>query len=875
MKYRIIINKKAAHQQGNTLLVTAILILILTIIVATCVNISSVQMSMADVTRNASNTYYLAVDGVEKGVDTLNKALENQLPIMVGEIGDAYIPKLTGTGGSLDYSAFYYSHDGKLKINKTRVNPGDSQATTIRKQVKDRIVAFLQTEYLDKEISYEAQSDRKDPNSKTIVTMKLKGIEDEADLPGVADKERDTHLALTLESVAKTMDLTTSTTYDTQTVTAKVRLFVPNDLNEEIREYYKWVHNPSEALDSPLVCFSDVVIDGNGNQLEVTAGDMLVKGTAANPSISGGSTTVIADADTMGGVIVQNGGVLHVADNLGVVGNIVGTNGWTTSNYTANTTINIGKDAIANTIGIIDDYYLGSANQLPNSHRGDGITINVGANAITDNDVMIERWTKNSQIDVRGSVFGMSGGSTVTDPNSSSGVFSQGSNTQIKASRMFVAGQPFITLKEGGRALKLFESIGEPFDGVNSIEQYREERQEEVTADLYLSADSPFLPLINGDKVVTNIPDSYAVQKISAYDTSDNTVKVAANSGNTFATDNDLWSFLFQGGSGKSIIQLTPINNNYESVAYIFNGPAGNYYNGNPANAGNNKMYNKVFNGVDAGSYSGLKAYSLAMRSIFYNKATRDGVENPLTFDQVIDLGKITSGSKAWSYDTPIGIYTESGSVDIDVSDYYVAGDYGQLDYDGDGILNQSESGDIGGYPTLIINKNPDCTLRVYSSDRNKNTFNGVIISKGPVILEGGSGSAGALKINGSVIVGGEEAIGRDNISIYENHQYAGITIKNSVQIHRASEVIWQVDAKDRRLYRSVLDALKLTQYENYQPASATATVAANQMQNIVGPYSDTDLTYALGKVAYDRRSFLMMETGKISAKIVSERKED
>ena len=83
--------KNYKKEAGNAILVTIILLLIISILVMTCVNLAASQVKIADLNRDTSNTYLLARDGIEKEVDTINKALEEKIPDIVQALGKEYI----------------------------------------------------------------------------------------------------------------------------------------------------------------------------------------------------------------------------------------------------------------------------------------------------------------------------------------------------------------------------------------------------------------------------------------------------------------------------------------------------------------------------------------------------------------------------------------------------------------------------------------------------------------------------------------------------------------------------------------------------------------------------------------------------------------
>ena len=873
--------KHHQQQQGNILLLTAILILILSIIVATCLNLSSVQLKVSDLSRNTSNTYYLAQDGIEKQVDTINKALEAKLPVMVQEVGKPYIDALTG--GGTDYNKLCYDTTGKGKLC---VNA--SETSNLEKAMKDKVYEFVKNNYLDKEISYSVKSDREKDASGTIVKIKAEAVNVSG---GGVDKEKIlvSATATTLENITDA----SSKVYDEQKVTAVVDICAAN-LNNEIREYYALNSCSSELLDSPLISFSDVVIDGS--TLDITGGDMLVKGTKRESEES-----TVADIDQTGGVIVQNGGTLNVATNLYCMSNVVGTNGWSktdAADYAKETTINVDGDVIANTIGIFSDYYDNSANQLPYSHIGEKIKINIGKCAITDNDVMIGRWTKDCLIDVKGTIFGLSGEKNddtkkikmivdgeerhVIDPNSSSGVFCQGEgSSKIKADRMIVAGQPFVVLAKNTLPLPLYESVGEPFEGVESIPEYASRDINNIIKDgakekLYLAADSVMRPLVKADKIETKIGKSAVVTTMSCINTDvegSPTPEIGVPARSVFDTDLALWKFLFYLGPGsgdKTLLNLVkdtlPGKEAYNDPQnYIIdNAKTEAYYTG-VATGDYSKLYGKSYGTVDddvRSHYYGLKAYATAMRSVFYGKFGASANLSTLSFDEAVrNIGGLET--HPWSYDTPI-LVCDGGEVNI--SKFYVKDDYDQLDFDGDGT---ADSG-AGCYPTIIINRGTS-TLTVYSDEPTQNTFNGLIISKGDVQL----GKGGTLNINGSVIVGGKTmATTPTNEDIYKDHNTVGVTINGTVKINNVNKMLFNVEAKDRVLYRQVLDCLKLTKYKGFNADFSEGALQSN-ITDIMSAYSDSKVAYTASKLSYTNKSYLEMDTSQIYLKIVSEKKKD
>lgn len=940
--------KHANWSRGNIMLLTAILLLILSVVVMTCMNVSGMQMKLASMERNTSNTYYMGEAGIEKEVETINKALEMELPHIVETIGKKYLNNNSeGQGLIADSEANQRAADAKGDTNKyahIRYGNEDPTDTTLahsklmiqenalssqKEKQKDMhtlmteaIFEFLEQYYLvdennedgPKPLVYQGQSDRQTAGAVTTITITPSAIKDKK---GKITTQSQIQLDTFVEtSVTKSGS---KEILDQQKLQTIVSIDVPDtkDLEAEIHEYYEWVdeNNSSELLSSPLTCFGDLVIDGTGNSLTVSSGDVQVKGLKQESVSTDEGTRGIVDVDENGGVLVMNGGKLDIADSLYCISNVVASNGWQDTprpdDYNHQTMLQVGGDIIASTIGLVDDYYSGSPNQAiaRKEYKGSNLKINVSKNAIVDNDVMIDRniyhdmLVEEGDIMISGTLFGLSGGTEdtgneilvngkkVVDPNNSSGVYSQGENTVIAAGRMFVGGQPYITLRADRWPLKLFESIGEPFDGITSWKEYAKDEPDPAKLNDngrdYLESTSSLYSLIKGNKIKTDIKNSYAIEKISAMDTSEgNAEKVGVEGGFAGMDDIKLWQFLYQGGSSFSMADFLVnegMNNGYEETDYLLSDDGIlNYYNGDTHYLGYPKMFFKKFGVFNAegkirdnagrdshfNAFKGLKGYATAMRSVFYGKfkvtAAEDGTsdavvrEQVLSFGDVVDLGKIKNKEdksiNSWSYQTPIIVVDGSKAEDMtmDVKDFYVT----------TGAAQEAQ-------PTIIINTNVNQTLTLKATTDEQNEFKGVIISAGPVILKQ-EGMADALKITGSIIAGEPNIESNlSNREIFKQHLSQGLSVQGKVSVSADQNMLFAIDASDRVLYRSILDALHLTQY------SKTSGVGINEkIATILGPYKDDDVgvEYTMGKVAYSEQSYLSMRTEGIYLRIESQK---
>ena len=777
------INKKQHNQKGSAMLMTTIILLILSIIIASGISLSGMTFDLAVFKRNTSNTYYLAQSAVEKYVDTMNKAIETSM----GQIIESAITPNYIDENGIKTSAV--KHDKDKHILTASDNISTSLQTAIHTHLKDN--------YVGKTIEYAAQSDR--ASGTNITTIKIK-VEDKDTVSTLnADEFKVTATATTRNS-SKTQ------VYDEQIVEAVVKINMPTNIENEIHERYAFANGNPDILSSGLLCYSDVWVSGGG-KLSVN-GDVRVGGT---PNIKGDDLDkdgiyIYPEVDQNGGVIAINGGTIDFQKNLYCTRNVLATNGWGGA-YDSSTSIKVAEDTIAYTIGVIDDFYEGGTNQSPfnGTQQVKNASITISQNAMVDNDVMIDRWVNTGKINITKTLFGVSDGTGETDnPNQSSGVFSQGPGCLIEASRMYVAGQPFITFGEQN-PIRLWESIGEPFEGLSSWPGYQLTDDSKGNAS-YLSPDSPFLSSIVSDKVKTNFEHTFAMAKVSAINSNDGSKNVGEECKKDIGSDgSDAIKFFYQvtKANGKTIgdVMDAPSESDegyehYKKYETKVNGVLG-------APASTNLKGGTVWSTRDLGAiqsarYEGLKGYMTLMRAILYNAQTDN--TKPLsesTFSDVVDINKITASENKWSYATPI----ELGKETISLADYYVI-----------------EGGSSTPYPTLIINKDSTKTLEITASS-GKDTLYGWIISAGPVVL------GKDVKINGGIIVGGPTGSVTDRATIFSGGR-AGVRVsEGTVEITHNAQSLLDLQVQNHQLYREILDALMLTDYTE----SALSSVMAKQ----------------------------------------------
>lgn len=828
-------------EQGSAMLITTIILLILMVIVATTISISGMQFDLAMLNRNTSNTYYLAKSAVEKQVDTMNKAVESQLTKIIKDVNTDYIAKLM-------------SKDASIKYGSDKITVDDA---TIRGMLQTEIYNYLKRSYKTKTVSdptaqdpiiYTVQSDRVEDGYYTEIKITI-AVEDATGAPIAAPNLRIIATATTKSTVSP------STIYDQQTVEGIMDVKLPAIVDNQIHERYDFVSTPPEVLNSAILCFSDVVVSGAG-RLNVTAGDVRVSGQQIISGYTSGSTTKYPEADQNGGVIAINGGQINITDNLYCANNVLATNGWVETDFTdpsnpkrtynGTTKINVGGDIIAYTVGIVDDYYDQSGNQSPfnTANQVTNATIVSNRNIMVDNDVMIDRWVNSCSITAKDTIFGVNAGvddsgnyDAMIDPNQSSGIFSQGEGSFIEAERMYVAGQPYITLASNQKPLKLWESIGEPFNGIASFEGYKNFQEKNTNKDYVLDT-SPFHKLIKTNKIITDFNNTYAFASVSGKNKTasgtfiDGQEYAGATCNSIFSTNQaTAVKFFYQGLTGTDATNSDYFFNKFmktrtddpsissDDAAYTawatytqkvqeVISDLDNYYKAN----GKAGHFRDISANLPLKNYRGLRGYMTIMRSIFYKGFDSAGSIQKAKFSDVIKTPSPTWTDNAWSYQTPI-LVTQGGSIDI--SKFYV----------------DEGTGTYSPYPTIIISKAGTNPLTISTSDSTRNVFNGIIISETPVEIKKD------MIINGTVIIKGPEdgpdsTDNKDRKPIFKG-THAGLIVNDgAVTIKYDENVLKQVlnlNVKNHTLYRQILDALYLT---NYAGGTTLSTIMEKQGLN-------------------------------------------
>lgn len=791
-------------QQGSALLITTILLSALTIIISTCLTLVSMQYDLAILRRNTSNTYYLAKSALEKQVDTMNKAIETQMDSLLNRINTEYISgadsELVKNGKRIRYHADTYT----LAID----------SKVLSESIQKELYEYLKEGYVTetpsgtytgkKPITYVVQGDRVENEDYTEIQVSTYTT----DKIGM---DLSSAYQFRVVATAKTKSVSNPTNfYDLQNLEAIITIQVPLDIKNQIHERYAFYNDEiPEILKSPLLCFSDVIVSTVG-KLNIISGDVRISGAQDIESYDSGKS--YPEANQNGGMIALNGGQIKIADNLYCTNNVLATNGWGGAYkmpYSKQTLIEVDGDVIAHTLGLVDDYYDYSMNQSPFNvaNQVQNVGIKVGRNVMVDDDVMIGRWIKDCTIEVGKSLFGINGGadSQKTDlgnvnPNQSSSVFAQGQGSRIKAERMYVAGQPYISLSRDQKPLKLWESIGEPFSGLASFGGYA--TYEEKSENPYYF--EIFKEWIDGTKIETDFVNTYAVARVSGINTNSDYIgglgpQVGALCQAVFGKNqSNAVKFFYQGGGQEKFSEFMETGNgviyqNYiKQVQHIIDHLSD--YWGETGVLG----YRKYLGTTPHSNYQGLRGYMTLMRSIFYQSFDET---HPIQarFSDIIKKERLpysntVSHHESWSYETPLCI-TNGG--EIDISKFYIS----------------EEKNGYQPYPTIIVSNGKDTTqtLKLVASHPRYKKFKGIIISSGPVEI------ANDMNIEGVIIIGGPESRPHskwgDRKEIFEG-KHAGLLISEAeVTVSYDPHIITELMVKDHKKYRAILDALYLTDY--------------------------------------------------------------
>ncbi|MDF2878752.1 MAG: hypothetical protein K0S30_1848, partial [Clostridia bacterium] len=763
--------------------------------------------------------------------------------------------------------------------------------------LRDKIYDYIDTNHLDKNIEYEVQGDGQTeavpiqieimfkalasvdplkPQFKIICTAQTSDSSDVKIVEGIIDIEvpenidNEIHEAYNwLYNPPEILD-SAVTCFSDVVITNDAKLTIQGDVRVKgsTRETHTETNGGRLVPVIPEMDEIGGIIASNGGQLEVSSPTDLstVMQRPATSYYSKKNRVISSKSSYLSSAsVASQAEEVNYSTNTGsiyCINNVATTHGWepkdeadsssTTklenynndSNTRKKSFISVEGDVIARTLAIFDDFYVGGYNQTPFGSTADrvvtGNQINVDSNVFVDNDVKIDKYVKDSSITIAGSIFGISNGNLgpilkigskeYKDPNSSSGIFNRGTGSLIKANGMFVNGQPYIDF-EGGLPYALWESIGEPFENVRDYYDIADEALQGTN--IYLDAEE-FKDIIKRNKIEINTAEyNYAPPgtKISALFGENTTGESKAPSDAILTNQANAQAFFYKGPKPEAGINPPDIRtrniaiyqDQYDKSSY-FTDPK-EYYLGTQTLRDKSDMYFKNYynpellgsTGFSDHNYKGLRGYMTAKRSVFYGAFKEiSSVVMPqmLDFSDSIGLSNVSRSDVIWSYETPIQI-VQGGDINID--DYYI--------YD---------ESDVGRpYPTIIISHS-DAVLTITGTPGN--SFKGVIISEGNVQIKG------EITIEGSLIIGGKDHGGetavkaRDKIMLGKGVglSLSGDTTKVSI-IHNP-DMLLKMNVADKVLFRSILDALKITQFKN-PPGTDKTNLAA-----ILGPYDTGDI---------------------------------
>jgi len=832
-------------ESGGALSFVVILILSMTLLATASMTLAKTQLTVSRFGEQSSNSYHLARSGAEKLVDTMNKEIAMELPRLMEEANNKVHEKLLAEGKEID--GVTYQYDGDLYSGRY---VGRDNENEYKVELKKRIYNYIVQEFVTgnrAKSSYEVFLGIKNNISIQMTTTiysnqskKTKTIPgDMTTIVGQLATENDIGTNPDNKD-AFVIEVTAQAREGTKASLAKSRVVGTIALEEllkddQLLEEYEWATNTSgkrmtypEALQAAVISFGDFVIQGK-NKVTID-GDVHVRGTQRKSS--GGLSGNVPEPDQWGGIIVSDGGALKITDGSAfVVSNIQTVNSFGKEDQSS--TINIAKDAIANTISINDSYY---SKMLPEEHPNktpwDNLSsnnvISITRNAYVDDDIRIDRYVINGKIQVNGSAFGISDGDkegkavvvdgvrrTIVDPNKSSGIFSLGKNSIISLGRAFIGGQAFIDFGDGNGYHRLHESGGEPFQEVYYLDKYREKYEDDET---YMIE---FEDIINTNKITIidrngENPAAFAPAYISENGgVGGKSSKMTSGYG--FVSSQEEARKLFYAGYGENVgLPAIGWENTLATESEwtedipgttlkwgdLVLDPLGFYQSDNPYKKQYLPLGTDSFVYASAKEYKGLQAYMLAKRGVFY-KGLEEVTSNQYKpverkFEDFIDLSVFGTGDHPWSYNDPI--YMISTSDEIDISDF-------------------SE------IPTAIVCKDPNTIIKLKGSG----IFNGIIMTPGKVEI------INDMTINGSIIVGNEYQ-GEPSREDIQSGKYAGVQIlADNVKVNYDEDMLLKIRFMDKSLQRKLYDSLKITSYQAATLIGENANKEQEKIDAIMG----------------------------------------
>lgn len=835
-------------ENGGVMSFVVVLILSMTLLATASMTVAKTQLTMSRFGRQTSNSYYLARSGAEKLVDTMNKEIAVELPRLMEEANKAAHNQLLAEDATKDGFTYEFQN-GQPYLGKyvSRTNENEYKIKLMELIYDHIFETFIKNPDKSKTMDYKAYSDVS-KNIPIIVTGKIysnhskdtqKIPEDIKDIVNNLATKNDIGIT-TPSKDAFVVEVIAQAKEGTKTSLTKSRVIGTIGLEElleddEFLEEYVWATDENgkrtiypETLQAGIISFGDFIIQGDYKA--TINGDIQVKGTQRKATRDEYITGNFPEPDQWGGITVSDGGNLILKENALTISNIQTVNSW---GYEGKTTqITIGKDAIAHTIAIHDNYYEGHlSNQKPweKNNYVKNNKINIGWNAYVDNDIRIDRYVDKGEIKIKGSVFAISDGdqqgvggvgTTIVDPNKSSGVFSLGEESIISMGKAFIAGQSFVNFGDGKGYHRLHESVGEPFQDVYYLEEYREQYGH---SDQYIH---DFEDIINTDKIKIEQrkdgnPYAYAPAYVSeqggkSYDVKEKVgLKNQGEAIKLFYSGYDIGPDLGEKWH-EDLVSESDFDTEIPGTHIKWGNIVGNpfdFYTGT-------NSYQKKYIPADtepwkyalSREYKGLQGYMLTRRGVFYSKlqesTTTPNQYQPIErqFEDFVDMSEFKefldkgSGKHKWSYNNPIYITSESEAINI----------------------SQFKK-----VETAIVCTNPDTTITLEGTG----VFNGIIITPGKVEI--GSN----MIINGTIIAGNECDTTTPSREEIQAGTYAGVQISaDNVEINYDPDMLLKIRFMDKSLQRRLYDSLKIT---NYKAVSELEGMEQENIDTIMGSKGD------------------------------------
>ncbi|KAE9637247.1 MAG: hypothetical protein JG775_2541 [Defluviitaleaceae bacterium] len=827
-------------EEGNALLLVMLLVMCMLMIGGGIAGVASFHMEMSQAYKNTSSLYYAAQSGAEKIVDQLNKRLIEEMPKLMeesskeakNEIAPLKPKNLEEFMPSPDYSKLTYNIDPSnsspyegefILLNRYQDLLKEKAIKTITvNTICEPDVVLMEIDYVIKnEKNYSVVHAELKPK---IKSGKVEGLK----VLSTATLKKEPFSAEIISKIILEGDI------------------VISDLighKEFFLEEYRWMDENliPNTFRSPILTFGDLVITNDAQV--IIEGDVRAKGyIPPHKVVRSNGKKVYPELEEYGGIYVSHGGRLTVYGDVITLSNLHTIK----KPNDGDTAITVHGDVFANSVVIEDDYpYINSAGKYNTERflkdRVEGQKINIYGDVYIDNDIAIDRYVKGNgneaDITITGSVFGITNfdiHSSDPDPNKSSGIYAMGENTQISIGKnVFIHGNAFISFDEGENFSALYESVGAPYEEVNSIDAYAFPPDSDP---IYLKL---FKNSINTNRIRLNLKESagnyfYAPYMISAMNASDTEGKVyrgnpdpslenyspeKIRNHSLFDDPEELKNLFNRGKVDESALGV--INSKWNEKIF-----AGSSYtikkiisNGLEFLKGEDRTINPYkrnyfIDGITnydlLSNYRGIQGYMFIKRDIFYKGIDASSADHPLPVEMIFHGDIISNHSDVvnklqpldaldpimgWKEDQPVYIYN---------SDYY-----------------ENKELDIGSFydkrhkpiKTVIIDKGSG-TLTLKADTSSKKEFYGLIISNGRVVFDGVEKFTGVMISKGRIKDangdGMEEQIFTEELA---KGAYAGILIKNDLKIEYDPNVFFDIRCQDRSMKRVILDYLGFTNY--------------------------------------------------------------